>query len=105
MNRRTRALEFSTSERRKIKDRDGGRCIFCRIYGNSGFEATQIMHFIPRSHGGLGVEQNGALGCVVHHQQLDNSPARKVMLEEFKAYLMNCYGENWSPDDYVFRRW
>lgn len=104
MSRRSKACEFSAGERKKIKARDEGQCIFCKMFGYSGYEATQIMHYIPRSHGGLGVEKNGALGCVVHHQMLDNSDKRKVMQDLFKSYLYGCY-DDWTEKDLIYSKW
>lgn len=105
MNQRTRACGFSQKVRDKIKERDKNQCLFCRIYGNSGFPATQIMHFVGRAQNGLGVEQNGALGCVKHHQELDNSSHRNAMLEDFESYLMECYGDEWDKEKLVYSKW
>lgn len=48
-----------------------------------------IMHYIPRSSLGLGIKQNGAVGCRYHHNMMDNGSSgdRKEMLGMFKAYL------------------
>ena len=104
MGRRAKACEFSAAVRRKIKERDKGQCIFCNMFGNSGFEANQIMHYVARSQGGLGVEQNGALGCVEHHQALDNSPARADMKKLFKDYLTGFYPD-WDEKKLAYSKW
>ena len=90
MSKRSKACEFTPKVRRAIKDRDRGRCIFCSLLGNSGYPATQIMHYVGRAQGGLGVEKNGALGCVYHHQQLDNSDKRDAM-KIAKCLAYNTY--------------
>ena len=69
MPKYTKYLEFSQKERTAIRERDNYRCIFCQI----GYEMpptavpemdiTDIMHYIPRSSMGLGIRQNGAVGC------------------------------------------
>lgn len=104
MNKKTRACEFSRAERWKIRERDKNCCIFCRMLGNSGYPPTQIAHYKGRAQNGLGIEKNGALVCVPHHQRLDNSPKRKVMLGLFKSYLMGCY-DDWNEEDLVYTKW
>ena len=78
MPKYTKYLEFSQKERTAIRERDNYRCIFCQI----GYEMqptavpemdiTDIMHYIPRSSMGLGIRQNGAVGCRYHHHMMDN---------------------------------
>ena len=76
-SKQARAKEFSPKVREVIKRRDGG-CIFCRMNYQmekiNWFDSQlmSIMHYISRSKGGLGIEQNGALGCQYHHSMLDN---------------------------------
>ena len=104
MSRRSKACEFSTLAREVIKNRDGG-CIFCQMkyhmpaeddYGKHIFG---IMHYIPRSAGGLGIEQNGAIGCQYHHSMLDNGKEglRPEMLGLFSEYLKQHY-PGWSEE-------
>ena len=95
MPKYTKYLEFSQKERIAIMERDNYRCIFCQI----GYEMppaavlemdiTDIMHYIPRSSLGLGIRQNGAVGCRYHHHMMDNGTGgnRKEMLGMFRAYL------------------
>lgn len=65
-----------------------------------------VMHYIPRSAGGLGIPQNGAIGCQFHHNMLDNGNQgkRKEMLEIFRQYLQELYPE-WNEDELVYRKW
>ena len=104
MSKRSKACEFTPKVRRAIKERDRGRCIFCSLLGNSGYPATQIMHYVGRAQGGLGVEKNGALGCVYHHQQLDNSDKRDAMKNIFRGYLLGMY-EEWDENDLIYSKW
>ncbi len=112
MTKRTRKLQFDKKTREKIYYRDRGQCIFCNMGYHmkckSGLllEIKDIMHFIPKSSGGLGVEQNGALGCRYHHELLDNGKEglRKEMLKLFEKYLCSIYPD-WSKDDLVYKKW
>lgn len=67
-------------------------------------QILSVMHYIPRSAGGLGIPQNGAIGCQFHHNMLDNGNQgkRKEMLEIFKQYLQELYPE-WNEDKLVYR--
>lgn len=111
-SKQTRAKEFSTNEREKIKERDNMCCIFCKM----GYEMGKIkpydqhnlsiMHYISKAQGGLGIEQNGAIGCQYHHHMLDNGPEgnRSEMKERFKAYLKDYYTE-WNEKELTYNKW
>lgn len=112
MSKLSRATEFSAKERLKIKERDRG-CIFCRM--NYRVEEcrdkylltpNQIMHYIPRSHQGLGIAQNGAWGCIWHHTMLDNGNQgrREEMLGIFREYLQSHY-KDWNEEDLKYRKY
>lgn len=111
MGKRARKAEFSTKARRIIEERDNG-CIFCqmRYHMEKAYEMDlcvfSIMHFIPRSSGGLGVEQNGAVGCQYHHDMLDNGNGgyREEMLELFEEYLSSMY-EDWNKESLKYDKW
>jgi len=103
MGRRSKACEFPKEVRKRIKERDKS-CIFCQRMGYSGFPATQIMHYVARSQGGKGIEQNGAWGCALHHKQLDNGMESTIMKEYFKEYLEDMYPD-WNVKDLVFDKW
>ena len=107
MHERTKALQFSPETRAKIVERDGG-CIFCNILfrmESNPSTATDIMHIVPRSQGGLGIEQNGVLGCRWHHHMLDNGNdgARPYMLQYCEKYMTRLY-PGWNKADLVYRK-
>jgi hypothetical protein len=64
------------------------------------------MHYIPRSRGGLGIPQNGAIGCRYHHQMMDqgNEGRRPEMLALFRGYLMERYPD-WDEESLIYDRW
>lgn len=107
MNRRTKALQFNTKTRERIKERDGG-CIFCKIGYDlppEPMRATDIMHIVNRSQGGLGIEQNGVFGCKYHHMQLDNGNKgqRAEMLTYIKKYMQSLYSD-WKPSALTYKK-
>jgi DNA-binding GntR family transcriptional regulator len=112
MSKQARAREFNTSSRQIIKERDRNQCIFCQMQYHmedvtwSGPESLSIMHYIPRSHGGLGIPQNGAQGCVSHHEMLDNGNKgrREEMLQMFRQHLQDHYPD-WSEETLTYSKW
>lgn len=112
MSKQARAREFSAKERKKIYQRDDGKCIYCvKQYRMEkatwlGLEIKSVMHYIPRSHNGLGIEQNGAIGCQYHHEMLDNGSGgnREEMLDIFREHLSTRYPE-WNEEMLVYSKW
>lgn len=107
-SKRAKATSFSRQTVEKIMQRDRYQCLFCRLgkYGVSECAWIQdIMHYINRSAGGLGIEQNGIVGCRYHHSLLDNGNKgyRKAMLEDMKTYLKSKYPE-WNEEELYYRR-
>ena len=91
MSSRSKACEFDEKTRLYIKRRDHNKCVICGNKNN-----LQIMHiFINRSHGGLGVKENGCLGCIRCHRIIDNPIGRtqnaqsKELLAYCKQYLID----------------
>lgn len=107
-SKRAKATEFDSRTRELIRQRDRYQCLFCRLgkYGKSECDWMQdIMHYINRSAGGLGVEQNGVVGCRFHHNLLDNGNKgyRKEMLEDMKEYLQSIYPD-WNEEELYYRK-
>ncbi len=86
MNKRTKACSISHEVKCVVYKRDRGLCIFC---GNPGLPEA---HYIPRSHGGLGIEQNILTVCPRCHHRLDQTSERNKLLQFAKEHL-----ELWYP--------
>lgn len=62
-SKQARAREFNEASRKIIKERDLYQCIFCHMEYHMedvtwyGQQLQSIMHYIPRSRGGLGIPQ------------------------------------------------
>nr|DAJ88239.1 MAG TPA: 5-methylcytosine-specific restriction enzyme A [Caudoviricetes sp.] len=105
---RTRACDISPAVREIVNRRDKG-CIFCL----AAYELPQgyipelfrmeIMHFVSRSTGGLGIPENLAKGCFYHHRMLDQSPRRNEMKLIFESYLRNHYPD-WEESRLYFAK-
>ena len=97
-HKRTKACEIGKKTKRIVYERDNGRCIFCGAMG------LPEAHIIPRSHGGLGCEENIVTVCRRCHDELDNSIKRKDMLQKAAAYLKGFYSD-WEKEKYIFEKW
>ena len=75
-----------------------GVCIFCGVPG------LPEAHVVPRSHGGLGIEQNIITACRPCHDRLDNSVHRQQMLQVAAAYLEQFY-PGWNPQNLIYDKW
>ena len=108
-SKRTKATSFSKDTATAIMQRDRYQCLFCRLgkYGKSECNWIQdIMHYVNRSAGGLGIEQNGVVGCRYHHSLLDNGNKgyRKEMLADMKAYLQEQYSD-WNESELYYSKY
>lgn len=106
MRKDTRARDFDRAAKISISERDSidgwPCCVYC------GAPAPDILaysnaHYIARSQGGLGIEQNGLTLCPICHRKYDQTTARSGMREFFRAYLMGKY-EDWSEENLIYRK-
>lgn len=70
------------------------------------YGGLQIMHVVPRSQLGLGVEQNGVLGCIGHHGMMDNGNGglRGEMQAMLEAYMQDMY-PGWSREAVTYSKY
>lgn len=106
------SCNFTPAVRKRIVERDGRECLFCHLNyhmecrSEGLLRTADIMHFINRSQGGLGIEENGVLGCRYHHGLLDNGHLglRDEMLEIMEEHLKSHYPD-WDKSKLVYRKW
>ena len=115
MSKRSIACNITPRVREIVKKRDRG-CIFCQCEYHMppdyddifliSLNSYQIMHFVPRSQGGLGAPENLAMGCVYHHDMMDNGSGgrRAEMMQFFEDYLRKHY-PGWKKEDQIYRKW
>lgn len=98
MNDRTMALAIQKRVKEAVSERDSVDgwpcCVWCGqpapIENRTAFSCA---HFIPRSQGGLGVEENILTLCPKCHALYDQSEERKKMGAFFKYYLGKKHGK------------
>ena len=87
MRKETKATKIPEKVKKAVWERDGGRCIVCLRPGNPW------CHYIPRSQGGLGIEQN----------IFDQTEKRKQMKAYIKWYLKMIYPD-WEETKLIYKK-
>ena len=98
MRKRTKALAIPDKVKAAVWERDGHCCIWC----GSPYAAPNA-HFIARSQGGLGIEENIITLCQECHMRYDQSKHRPIMRSFFEGYLIEKY-PNWDKSNLIYRR-
>lgn len=98
MHRRTKELYIPAKVKDRVWERDNHCCVLC---GNP--MAAPNAHYIARSHGGLGIEQNIVTLCQKCHRDYDQTVARPYIRAELKHYLSRKYPD-WSEDKLIYEK-
>ena len=97
---RTKATEIQKNVKEIIWLRDNRRCIFCGKYVEKFYANA---HFVPRSAGGLGIEQNIFTACPTCHSAQDNGLDTEKYDKEAERHLRNCYSD-WDINKLIYRK-
>lgn len=106
MRNDTKAQSFDRKTKETIAVRDGvGGWPCCIRCGSPAPEylAYSNAHYIPRSHGGLGIPENGLTLCPNCHRRYDQTAHRAEERAYYKEYLMDHY-PGWDESQLVYRR-
>lgn len=98
-SKRAKACDIPKSVKDRVWARDGERCIICE----SRF-AMPNSHFIRRSQGGLGIEENIVTMCFTCHQMYDQGVDRRAIEAYTEKYLKSLYPD-WSREKLVYKKW
>lgn len=104
--------EFTQKARKAIHKRDEETCVFCAMGYHMPPDpenwpnGLQVMHIVPRSQLGKGIEQNGALGCIYHHQMMDNGNGghREEMVGILEGRMRSFY-PGWTRESVTFKKY
>lgn len=99
MHEMTKKTAIPKKVKQKVWERDGQCCILC---GNP--IAYPNAHYIRRSQGGKGIEQNIVTLCPQCHLDYDNGDKRIEYGKMIRDYLRSCY-KNWNEKDLVYDKW
>lgn len=98
-SKRSKLTDISEKVRKVVYERDKGLCVVC---GKTGIPNG---HFIRRSQGGLGIEQNIVTLCPICHNNYDNGFYRQEIYNIIAEYLKGIYGATWCERDLVYNKW
>lgn len=101
MHKRTLATSIPKEVKRKVWERDNHACIYCMRYLPVEFANS---HFIKRSQGGLGIEQNIVTACSKCHWKYDSTYHYTKMYEYTLNYLKSKYPDL-KIEDLVYNKY
>ncbi len=99
-SKRAKACDIPIEVKKKVLVRDKGFCVVC---GQPGIPNS---HYIKRSQGGLGIEQNVVCMCVECHNAYDNGKDEKkakMIHDKVKKYLKRQY-KDWKEDNLYYKK-
>lgn len=99
---RAKACAISQKVKKVVSERDeidGWTC--CILCGSN--KALPEAHFVPRSKGGLGIEQNIMSLCRPCHFAFDfgDPEERQLLRDRAMEYLKKCYPD-WNEEDLIY---
>lgn len=97
---RTQKTSISTEVKKKVHERDNGCCVLCGRWlpwNNSN------AHIVPRSSGGLGIEENIVTLCQECHYMYDFGLERKMLYDYLVEYQKKTY-TNWDRSNMIFKK-
>lgn len=101
-HKQTKEKEIPKKVKETVWKRDKHKCIFCGklvdvFYANA--------HFIPRSAGGLGIEENIFTACEDCHREQDNGKNTKEYDKKAEKHLKRIYGANWDKSKLIYKKY
>lgn len=101
MHKMAKACDISQEVKARVWERDSGCCIIC----GSPIAAPNA-HYIRRSQGGLGIEQNIVTLCMDCHNEFDNGSGQysQAIKKAVRDYLQGQY-DDWSEKDLIYDKW
>ena len=99
-SKRAKACDIPIEVKKKVLVRDKGFCVVC---GQPGIPNS---HYIKRSQGGLGIEQNVVCMCINCHNAYDNGKDEKkakMIHDKVKKYLKRQY-KDWKEDNLYYKK-
>ena len=109
MNARTKSLGIKKAVKEAVAERDsfdGHPC--CLLCGSPAPVNNRLAfsnaHYISRSHGGLGVEENIVTLCSnCHINRYDQGAEREQIREFLRNYLIEHY-PNWNEENLIYKK-
>jgi 5-methylcytosine-specific restriction endonuclease McrA len=100
-HKQTKEKEIPQKVKEAVYERDDHRCIYCNKIVP---KRCACCHFIPRSAGGLGIEENIFTACEDCHREQDNGKDSKEYDKKAKKYLKSIYGAKWKIENLIYKK-
>lgn len=98
-SQRSKDTDITQNVKDSVWERDKHQCIIC----HSTYTAFPNAHYIPRSAGGLGIEENIVTLCHQCHREYDQTCEREMYRKRIKAYLQRKY-PNWDENKLYYKK-
>lgn len=98
-SKRSKACDIPKKVKDRVWERDNHQCIIC---GNH--QAMPNSHYIRRSQGGLGIEENIVTMCQRCHMMYDQGSDRRAIEAYTERYLKSLYPE-WNREKLIYKKW
>lgn len=102
MSKRSKACDISQKTKEIVWNRDNQSCIICRKYVPKTYANA---HYIKRSQGGLGIEQNIVTLCPYCHYEEDFGQNTKLYEQQIESYLKGKYGTSWDKSKLIYSKY
>lgn len=108
MHKRTKSTGIPRIVKKAVAERDSINdwpcCISCGKPAPAENKlAFSNAHYIPRSLGGLGIEENILTLCPECHREYDFGTRHNIMKKYFSGWLMDCY-PGWDEEKLIYRK-
>ena len=108
MHDRTKAVGITLATKEAVAERDSfdgwACCILCGTPAPTNNRlAFSNAHYIPRSQGGLGREDNILTLCPECHRRYDQTTDRAKLQPFFARYLKEHY-PNWNEKNLIYKK-
>lgn len=101
MSKRSKACEITKKVKEKVWKRDNEHCVIC---GKWVPVNCANAHYIKRSQGGLGIEQNIVTMCPECHYEEDFGQDTQLYEDKIKTYLKQKH-KDWKEENLYFRKY
>ena len=96
--KQAKACDISKRVKDIVWERDGHKCIICGSY-----YAMPNSHYIRRSQGGLGIEENIVTMCQRCHREYDQGGEREAIAAYTEQYLRSQYPD-WNKEKLIYKK-
>ena len=100
-SKRSKACDISQEVKKKVWERDNNHCINC----GSPY-AMPNAHYVARSHGGLGIEENIVTLCMDCHNKYDNGRSKQESdcIKSKIEYHLKKHYPYWNKEMLIYKK-